>query len=87
MDTLPEDATRAYLFRDSVERLYAITRSKTGANLPLLGGEWTFEKEVMLGVREPLGAGIDPEPALRGIRSDGYFIWPVDNIEPFGTGQ
>jgi hypothetical protein len=87
MKTLPEDATKAYLFRDHVERLYAITRSKTGANLPLLGGDWIFEKEIVLGVQEPLAAGIDPEPALRGMRSEGYFIWPVEHIEPFGTGQ
>ncbi len=86
-DVLPDDAVKAFMFLNSEERLYAVTRDKKGANLPLLSGDWTFEKEVVLGVQEPLAAGIDPEPVLRGMRADGYFIWPVKNIEPFGTGQ
>ena len=42
---------------------------------------------VLVGVQEPLAVGIDPEVVLRGLRSEGYFIWPSNNIEPFGTGQ
>ncbi len=84
---MPEGVTKAFLFRNAEELLYAITREKKGANLPLLRGEWRFEREVALGVQEPLAAGIDPEPVLRGMRSEGYFIWPVTHIEPFGTGQ
>lgn len=87
MDNLPDDARSVFLFHNSEEGLFAVTRSKSGANLPLIRGDWQFEKEMTLGVQEPLEADIDPEPVIRGLRADGYFIWPVKNIEPFGTGQ
>jgi hypothetical protein len=87
MSKLPDDARQVFLFLNSEEGLFAITRNKNGANLPLISGDWKFEKEMTLGVQEPLEAGIDPEPVIRGLRADGYFIWPVKNIEPFGTGQ
>jgi hypothetical protein len=87
MDELPDDAINAYLFTNSEELVNAISRYKSGSNLPLLRGSWDFQKEIVLGVQEPLDAGIDPEPALRGLRSDGYFIWPVKRTEPFGTSQ
>ncbi len=87
MRKVPDDAVKIFLFVNSEERLYAITRDKNGNNLPLLSGDWIFQKEVVLGVQEPLTIGIDPEPVLRGLRSDGYFIWPLKSIEPFGTSQ
>lgn len=87
MKRTPDDATNAFLFVNTAAGLNAITREKNGRNLPLLSGDWAFQKEVLLGVQEPLDAGIDPEPALRGMRSEGYFIWPIRRIEPFGTGQ
>jgi hypothetical protein len=87
MTELPEDATTAYLFFNSEELLNAITRDKNGRNLPLLGGSWTFTRQVTLGVQEPFQGGIDPEPALRGLRADGYFIWTSNSFEPFGTSQ
>jgi hypothetical protein len=67
--------------------LSAVTREKSGANLPLVSGPWAFDKEILLGVQEPMVLGIDPEPALRGIRAEGYFIWRTNNINPFGTSQ
>jgi hypothetical protein len=39
-----------------------------------------------LGVHAP-GPGIPPEPILRGILNDGYFVWNVDPKQPFGTSQ
>lgn len=87
MTNLPDDATRAYLFVNSEELLKAITRDKKGTNLPLLRGSWIFQEEIVLGVQEPMKGGIDPEPILRGLRAEGYFIWPANSIEPFGTSQ
>lgn len=87
MSGLPEDATTAYLYVNSEEHLNAITGEKDGANLPSADSPWTFRNEIMVGVQEPLEAGIDPEPVLRGLQADGYFIWPMNSIEPFGTSQ
>jgi hypothetical protein len=87
MSALPPDATKAYLFYNSEELLNAVTRDRKGTNLPLLRGPWTFQKEVMVGVQEPSTLGIDPEPILRGMRSEGYFIWRADLVQPFGTSQ
>jgi len=28
-----------------------------------------------LGVREPMPASIEPEPVIRGIAADGYYVW------------
>jgi hypothetical protein len=83
----PSDAIAVYLFSNSEEPLNAITRDRNGNNLPLVRGKWVFQKEMTLGVQEPLEAGIDPEPVLRGIRAAGYFIWHPDHTQPFGTGQ
>jgi len=87
MSELPADATTAYLYVNSEGLLNAITRQKDGANLPLADGPWTFQNEITLGVQEPLQAGIDPEPVLRGLQAEGYFIWPMHSIQPFGTSQ
>lgn len=87
MSELPDDATKAYLYVNSAKLLNAITRDKDGANLPSANGAWTFRNEITVGVQEPLEAGIDPEPVLRGLQADGYFIWPTNSIEPFGTSQ
>ncbi|RUO97364.1 hypothetical protein [Hyphomicrobium sp.] len=87
MSKLPDDATKAYLFANTEEPVKAISRDREGANLPLLRGQWVREGEVTVGVQEPLQVDIDPEPVLRGLRSDGYFIWPARSIEPFGTSQ
>lgn len=87
MRALPADAIKAYLFHNSEELMNAVTRDRKGANLPLLRGPWTFQKEIVLGVQEPSDTGIDPEPILRGIRAEGYFIWRADIAQPFGTSQ
>lgn len=84
---LPEDATRAHLYFNSQELLKGVTRDRRGANLPLRRGSWAYQREILLGVQEPFEAGIDPEPILRGLRAKGYFVWPANSIEPFGTSQ
>jgi hypothetical protein len=85
----PEDARPAFLFRCDGADLLAVTLDQTGRNLPLRDGAaaWSLIAEFPLGVQEVVPANIDPEPVLRGLRAEGYFVWKADNIEPFGTSQ
>jgi hypothetical protein len=84
-----DDATRAYLFRASSDpAVYAVTRQPNGANLPTLDGqaEWVFDREFALGVREAMPIHVAPEPVLRGLLADGYFLW-CKGSNPVGTSQ
>jgi hypothetical protein len=38
-------------------------------------------------VHEAVPASIDPEPILRGLKADGFFVWPANRTQPFGTAQ
>ena len=79
------DATRAYLFESSTDpSKHAVTRDVRGSNLP--PGTWTFDREFALGVREVMPINIAPEPVLRGLVADGYFVWS-DRSNPKGTSQ
>jgi hypothetical protein len=84
------DATEAYLFEGDDGRLFAVSRDRTGANIPtnLTTDGWSFRQGFELGVREALPFASNPEPILRGLRSLGFYIWregPVRN--PSGTSQ
>ena len=79
------DATRAYLFESSTDpSTHAVTRDVRGSNLP--PGAWTFDREFALGVREVMPINIAPEPVLRGLVANGYFVWS-DRSNPKGTSQ
>lgn len=84
---VPEDARPAFLFerRDTPSR--AVSLDRTGGNLPGGAGAWNLVGEFPLGVQEVVPADIDPEPVLRGLRAEGFFIWELDHIEPFGSSQ
>jgi hypothetical protein len=88
-DAPPEDARPAFLFQCDGSDLLAVTLEKNGRNLPRKEGDgaWSLVAEFPLGVQEVMPANIDPEPILRGLRADGYFVWAEDHIEPFGTSQ
>ena len=83
------DPDAAYLFECDCEPLFAITRDRTGANLPsgscLVG--WRWHSMFALGPREGLPRGIDPGPVLRGLRGAGYYIWREGRVRnpPAGT--
>lgn len=84
-----DDATRAYLFRASNDSgVFAVTRQRLGDNLPDLDGqaEWVFDQEFALGVREAMPIHVAPEPVLRGLLADGYFLW-CKGSNPVGTSQ
>jgi hypothetical protein len=83
-----DDARRAFLFVNSARSLSAVTLDREGRNLPHPSVcRWTFACEFQLGVQEVTPFGVDPEPILRGVSANGYFVWPVENIQPFGTSQ
>ncbi|RTL71115.1 MAG: hypothetical protein EKK41_11895 [Hyphomicrobiales bacterium] len=80
---------RAYLFHCMGAReTHALTLDLTAANLPagacLMG--WIYDGEVRVSVSEPLPFRLSPEPVLRGLRGQGYFIWH-DNHGPMATTQ
>ena len=84
---LPEVQT-VFLFRNPVEKLYAVSLRRTGDDLPAAqAGHWIFLKQFELGVQRSVPLNMDPEPILRGIVADGYFVWEADRVEPFGTSQ
>jgi hypothetical protein len=85
-----DDASVAHLFECGCEPILAVTCDRSGANLPASScvEGWRFKATFSLGVHEPMPLPISPEPILRGIKSDGYYMWrngPVRN--PSGTSQ
>lgn len=85
---LENDTSRAFLFESADGAYLGVTHDRAGANLPRDGGKhWIMQTEFELGVHEPVPAAIDPEPILRGLMADGFFIWPVNRTQPFGTAQ
>ena len=87
-DRILDDAREAFLFVNSDRTLNAVSLHRDGRDLPQTGeSQWRFEREFPLGVHEATPFGLDPEPILRGIASDGYFVWPVEHVQPFGTSQ
>ena len=88
IDAPPDDDARAaFLFQCGISSLFAVSLDKTGANLPTdaCAGAWNFREAFWLGVHEAGPTNISPEPILRGIIADGYFIWRKSSI--FGTSQ
>ena len=85
---MPLHAQSAFLFKSPAGKYYAVSLRSSGDNLPPpLEGSWTLLRQFQLGVQMPVPSNIDPEPILRGITADGYFIWEVERGEPFGTSQ
>jgi hypothetical protein len=82
------DATRAYLFRASDDpETFAVTRDARGSNLPSQDGSgWFLDREFALGVREVMPVNVAPEPILRGLMAQGYFVW-CEGSNPAGTSQ
>jgi len=86
-DPMHDDATTAYLFQCGETDLFAVSHDQTGANIPRAqcAQGWLLRQKFRLGVREPPPASIEPEPILRGIAADGYFIWRRGSMH--GTAQ
>lgn len=86
-DPFHDDARTAYLFQCGESNLFAMSLDETGANIPTAAcaDGWRFRESFQLGVHEPLPVAIAPEPILRGIKANGYFIWHKGAM--FGTSQ
>ena len=49
---------------------------------------WILREEFQLSVQHPVPAAIAPEPILRGIAAQGYYIWRSGYAgRPKGTSQ
>jgi hypothetical protein len=84
------DAQAAYLFLCPHTNCYGVTLDPTGQNLPSQGCEvgWELQAEFPLGVQEVLPTPMNPEPVIRGIAANGYFVWRQGLVRnPFGTSQ
>ena len=85
---LDDDSRLAYLFQCGASDLQAVTLDPAGTNLPTdcLAG-WKLVQEFSLGVREIVPLPIAPEPIIRGIKAEGYYIWRNAPSNPRGTSQ
>lgn len=85
---LDDDASRAFLFESVDGGHLGVSLDRSGANLPRDNGEqWVMRTEFALGVHEAVPAAIDPEPILRGLKAEGFFVWRAHRTRPFGTAQ
>lgn len=84
-----DDATVAFLFVSRSDTFtYAVCRDPHCAKLLSDGTEsgWTRQAKFALGVREAMPIPVAPEPVLRGLEANGYYIWR-DGSNPKGTSQ
>jgi hypothetical protein len=84
------DADAVYLFECDCEPVVAISRDRAGANLPrnVCSGAWRMTRSFMLGVKEAMPFAIDPEPVLRGLMANGYYLCYDKHVRnPSGTSQ
>jgi hypothetical protein len=86
-DPMHDDATTGFLFQCHESDLFAVSRDPTGGNIPReeCTEGWLLRETFRLGVRESVPAAIQPEPILRGIAANGYFIWRTGRMH--GTSQ
>jgi hypothetical protein len=83
------DARPAFMFQCGNSNLWAITLDGSGARLPkeACDGEWLLRREFPLGVHEPLPVAMAPEPIIRAIDADGYYLWRQGFGQPHATSQ
>ena len=86
-DPLDDDARTAFLFQCGESPWFAISPDKSGANIPAVNCAegWHYRATFRLGIHEVMPVAIEPEPILRGIQANGYFVWRMGSI--FGTSQ
>lgn len=82
------EALTVYLFGNTLEDTLAVCCDPAGSSLPApRTGSWTLKLAFPLAVDQPNPIGINPEPILRGLAANGFFVWHRDQVEPFGTSQ
>jgi hypothetical protein len=82
------EALTVYLFENDAEDTFGVCRTAQASALPApRAGTWTLKLKFDLAVDQPNPIGIAPEPVLRGLAANGYFVWSRHEINPFGTSQ
>lgn len=80
------EADQAFLFAEAGTSRRAITRNPM--ELPASDQGWRLVKTFTLGVQHVMPIDKEPEPILRAIFADGYYVWDDARLaEPSGTGQ
>lgn len=80
------EADQAFLFDEAGSSRRAITRNPM--ELPASEQGWRLVNTFTLGVQHIMPIDKDPEPVLRAIFADGYYVWDDAILaEPSGTGQ
>jgi hypothetical protein len=82
------DAQEAHLFLCLGTGHYAVSNDPSGENLPkeACNEGWKYVQAFALGVREPVPIGVDPEPIIRALRDDGFYVLG-NGTRPHGTAQ
>ncbi len=75
------------MFQCGESDLFAVSLDRDAANIPanICDAAWRLRDAFPLGVQEAMPIGMAPEPVLRGIEADGYFVWRRGSIH--GTSQ
>ena len=85
---LDDDSRQAFLFKSASGEFLAVTLQSKGENIPNFDQQnWVLVTEFALGVHEAVPVDIQPEPILRGIKANGYFVWRAQHVTPFGSNQ
>src|SRR5262245_5943995 len=86
---LSVDARPAFMFQCGESDLWAIALDGSGAILPKdrCAQAWVLRSKFSLGVHEPVPAPLDPEPIIRAIEADGYFLWHLRSGQSHATSQ
>lgn len=80
------DADQAFLFAENGTSRLSITRAPM--ELPASIAGWTLVQSFTLGVQHVMPIDKDPEPIIRAIFSEGFYVWDSAVLpEPAGTGQ
>ena len=81
-----DNADTALLFAERGTTRRAITREPL--QLPPSEPGWELVQTFLLGVQHIMPIERDPEPVIRAIAADGYYLWDASLLpEPSGTGQ
>ena len=81
-----DEVDQAFLFAERGSTRRAITRAPL--QLPVSDAGWELIQTFALGVQHIMPIDMDPEPVIKGILADGFFVWDEGRLpEPSGTGQ
>ena len=80
------EADQGFLFDEAGSSRRAITRNPM--ELPASDQGWRLVQTFALGVQHVMPVDKEPEPVLRAIFAEGFYVWDGAKLpEPSGTGQ